>query len=267
MRGPPPAAEYPGPALHESISDIIRRHSSNRIDVRRAAFEGVDFGRVHRLLDLGCGFGFMARGLAEKALSGATIIGVDSHPGNRPAFLAAAAAGGCRGSFLCRTLGSHLDFPSRTFDLVIASYSLYFFPAIIPEVARVLQPGGTFLAVTHSETDFSGLLGALGVPPERSALRALIRGFSAENGASLLRQHFAKVEQRPYPNTLTFRAGDMDEFRTLVRFKAPQLAPAAAAPGVAPAEVEERARDLLRHVGSIVIEKDDAIFLCTGPRP
>ncbi len=263
----PPDIGYPEPALHETVSDIIRRHSSNRMDVRRSAFEGINFSRVHRLLDLGCGFGFMARALAGKASPGTSIIGVDAHPGNRPAFLAAAAAGGCRGSFLCRTLVSHLDFPSRTFDLVIASYSLYFFPAIIPEVARVLQPGGSFLAVTHRETDFSGLLGALGIPPERSVLRTFIRGFSAENGARLLGKHFARVEQRPYPNTLTFRASDMSDFRTLVRFKAPQLAPTAGPAFTTPAGIEEQAGELLRHAGSITIEKDDAIFLCTGPSP
>jgi SAM-dependent methyltransferase len=263
----PPDVGHPEPALHETVSDIIRRHSSNRTDVRRAAFEGIDFGRVHRVLDLGCGFGFMARDLAGKASPGTSVIGVDAHPGNRPAFLAAAAAGGCRGSFLCRSLVSHLDFPSRTFDLVIASYSLYCFPAVIPEVARVLQPGGSFLAVTHSEADSSGLLGALGVPPDRSVLCTLIRGFSAENGARLLGQHFAQVEQRPYPNALTFRAGDMNDFLTLVRFKAPQLAPAAGRTFTTPTEVAQQAGDLLRHAGSITIEKDDAIFLCTGPRP
>jgi SAM-dependent methyltransferase len=266
MREPPPPAGYPEPALHESISEIIRRHSSNRVDVRLAALEDVDFNRAHRLLDLGCGFGFMTRALAGKAPAGAAIIGVDRDPGNRPAFLAAAAAGGCRGSFLYRTLGSHLDFPARTFDLAAASYSLYFFPAIIPEVARVLQPGGTFVAVTHSERGFSSLLRALGVPPERSALRAMIEGFSAENGDALLRGHFAQVEQRPYPNTLTFHAADMRDFLTLIRFKAPQLAPAAGGPA-ASVDIEQRARDLLQYAGSVLIEKDDAAFLCTGPHP
>ena len=266
MTGPAPPVGYPAPALHESISDIIRRHSTSRTDVRRAAFEGIDLSRAHRLLDLGCGFGFMARALAGKVPAGATIVGVDAHPGNRPAFIASAAAGGCRGSYLCRTLVSHLDFPPRTFDLAIASYSLYFFPAIIPDIARVLAPGGALVAVTHSESDFSTLLGALGVPLERSALRALIRGFSAENGARLLRPHFVRVELHPYPNRLTFRAGDMAEFLTLVRFKAPQLAPAGG-PHPDPAEVEERARDVLRYTGSLEIEKDDAIFHCTGPRP
>jgi len=265
MRGSSPATGYPEPALHESISEIIRRHSSNRVDVRLAALEGIDFNRAHRLLDLGCGFGFMTRVLAGKAPAGANIIGVDSDPANRPAFLAAAATGGCRGSFLCRTLRSQLDFPARTFDLVAASYSLYFFPAIVPEVARVLQPGGTFVAITHSETGFSSLLRTLGVPPEHSALRSMIEGFSAENGAALLGRHFVQVERRPYPNTLIFRAADMRDFLTLVRFKAPQLAPAAGGPA-APADIEQRARDLLQYTGTILIEKDDAAFVCTGPR-
>jgi hypothetical protein len=149
---------------------------------------------------------------------------------------------------------------------VAASYSLYFFPAIIPEVARVLQPGGTFVAITHSETGFSSLLRALGVPPEHSALRSMIEGFSAENGASRLQRHFAQVEQRPYPNTLAFRAADMSEFLALVRFKAPQLAPAVGG-AASPADIEERARDLLQYSGSLLIEKNDAAFLCTGPRP
>jgi ubiquinone/menaquinone biosynthesis C-methylase UbiE len=261
----PPQTGHPEPALYESISEIIRRHSSNRVDIRRAALEGLDLMRAHHLLDLGCGFGFMARGMARRVAKEATIICIDCDPANRPAFLASAASAGCRGSFLCRTLGAKLEFPSRAFDLVTASYSLYFFPGITPEVARVLQPGGTFLAVTHSERDSSSLLAALGVPPQRSALHALIKGFSAENGASLLRPHFAHVERRSYLNTLTFRAADLNEFLTLMRFRAHRLTPAGVA--VTPAEVAERAADLLRYTGSLTIEKDDAIFLCTGPRP
>lgn len=264
---PPPGHGPPDPAQHERISDIIRRHSSNRVDIRRAALDGVDLGRAHRLLDLGCGFGFMARAMQGRTGPDTTILGVDCRPENRIPFLASAATGGCRGSFLCQTVQSKLDFPARTFDVVIASYSLYFFPGIIPEVARVLQPGGCFVAITHSEADFSTLLWAVGVPPERSALRALTRNFSAENGAGLLQEHFAAVEQRPYPNSLVFAARDVDEFLALVRYKAPQLVPTAGGHPAVPAELEDRARDLLRYTGTVTIEKDDAIFICTGPRP
>ncbi|MBN2114587.1 MAG: class I SAM-dependent methyltransferase [Acidimicrobiia bacterium] len=256
----------PDPALQERISGIIRRHSSNREDIRRAALDGLELGRVHRVLDLGCGFGFATRALQGRVGLGAGIIGVDCRAEYRTAFLASTEAAGGRGSFLCQTLQSKLDFPTRAFDLVLASYSLYFFPAVIPEVARVLQPGGWFVAVTHSESDFAALLWAVGVPPERSARRALTRSFSAENGAGLLERHFSHVEARPYPNTLEFEIGDLTEFLTLVRYKAPQLVPADGEPPTPPEEIEERARDMLRYMGRVVIEKDDAIFVCTGPR-
>ena len=57
------------------------------------------------------------------------------------------------------------------------------------------------------------------------------------------------MEQRPYPNTLTFQAADTRDFLTLIRFKAPQLAPAAGRPA-APADIEQRAADLLQYSGS-----------------
>jgi len=256
----------PDPALQERISGIIRRHSTNREDIRRAALEGLELGRVHRVLDLGCGFGFATRALQGRVGSGAGIIGVDCRAEYRGAFLASAETAGGRGSFLCQTLQAKLDFPTRAFDLVLASYSLYFFPAVLPEVARVLQPGGCFVAVTHSESDFTALLWAVGVPPERSARRALTRNFSAENGAALLERHFSRVEPRPYPNTLEFEAGDLADFLALVRYKAPQLVPAGGEPPTPPEEIEEQARDMLRYMGRVTIEKDDAIFVCTGPR-
>ena len=61
----------------------------------------------------------------------------------------------------------------------------------------MLQPGGTFVAITHSEKGFSSLLRSLGVPPEHSALRSMIGGFSAENGAALLGRHFARWSSAP----------------------------------------------------------------------
>ncbi|MBM3696140.1 MAG: class I SAM-dependent methyltransferase [Actinobacteria bacterium] len=264
---PPPDPASTDPALPERISDIIRRHSGNRVDIRRAALEGVAVARAHRILDLGCGRGFAIRPLQGLIPPEATITGVDGNPENRVPFLAAAAAAGGRGSFLCRPLRSRLEFPDRTFDLAIASYSLYFFPGVIPEVARVLRPGGSLVAITHSEAAFSTLLWVLGVPPERSALQALTRNFSAENGAAALREHFTEVEERPYPNALTFRPGDVAELLTLVRDKAPLLVPREGGHPRTPAEIEEVARDLLRSTGEVVIEKDDAIFVCRGPQP
>jgi SAM-dependent methyltransferase len=263
---PPASVALPAPTEQERLTDIIRRHSANREDVRRVALEGLDLTRARRLLDLGCGPGFMARGLQGRSAPGATILGIDREPGNRVPFLAAATAGGCRGSFLCRALHTHLDFPARTFDLVTAAYSLHLFPGVIAEVARVLQPGGHFVAIAPGEAACTSLLWARGVPPERSVLRTLLRAFSAENGAGLLREHFTAVERRPFANTLVFDAGDTADFAALVRHRAPQLGLAGSAPP-SPEELDGWARASLRAAGTFSLECDAAVFVCTGPKP
>jgi cyclopropane fatty-acyl-phospholipid synthase-like methyltransferase len=65
---------YASPVRHAAISEIIRRVSSNPADVRDVALAGLELGAVRRVLDLGCGFGFLtarvmprvARGHCEK---------------------------------------------------------------------------------------------------------------------------------------------------------------------------------------------------------
>jgi len=258
---------YVEPAAHETISDIIRRYSTNRADVRHQALQGVDLGGVARLLDVGCGFGFMVDALAGMIPPGAEIVGVDMHSSNREVFLARAGAVAGSARFICRTLDSRLDFPARSFDAVIASYSLYFFPGIIPEVARVMKPDGVFVSLTHSESHFGGLLEAIGLSPQQSELHNVLLEFSAENGAARLAEHFGVVESRPYRNTLVFRSGDLDDYQALLRFKLSSLLPAQNVGPDQAANLLERALDLLVGTGRVTIEKDDTAFICTEPRP
>ena len=53
----------------------------------------------------------------------------------------------------------NLDFPDAGFDAVVAAWMLYHVPDLdraLGECARVLRPGGTFLAVTNSADDLEG---------------------------------------------------------------------------------------------------------------
>jgi SAM-dependent methyltransferase len=84
-----------------------------------------------------------------------------------------------------------LPFPDASFDLVVAAWMLYHVPDLergLSEIARVLIPGGSLVAVTNS-------LGHL------DELRALMHygrpteSFHAENGAGLLSSYFASVER------------------------------------------------------------------------
>jgi SAM-dependent methyltransferase len=255
------------PDAHEAVSRIIRRYSTNRADVRRTVLDGIDLSRASRVLDLGCGFGFMIEALAGSLPADAEIIGIDMHDTNRDAFLARAGAVAGSARFECRTLDSHLDFATAAFDVVLASYSLYFFPGVVPEVARVLKPDGVFLTLTHSESHFEYLLGEIGFPLEETELHGVLRAFSAENGAERLSEHFGVVESRPYANCLEFGTDDVDDYLTLLRFKLPLLMPAESPEADTGHEADLLARscEVLEAMGRVTIEKDDSAFVCREP--
>lgn len=251
---------YEEPNQHGAISDLVRRHSTNRWDVRDAALSGLVLDEAERLLDLGCGFGFMAEGLARHSRPGTEIVGIDINRSNQSAFVDRVERTRCRGTFVWQALDGRLDFDGATFDGVVASYSLYFFPDVVGEVARVLVPGGFFVALTHRESSLRHLLGVLGLSVDDAPEAVLLRGFSAETGAARLAPHFPVVEARLYPNTLVFAAGDRGDLLTYIRFKLPLVVPGFAFGAEVPAEIVHRVDDLMERDGRIEIDKDDAIF-------
>lgn len=260
-----PLSSFERPADHEAVSDIIRRRSINPTDVRTAILDGLDLSATRAVLDLGCGFGFMAEAIAQRVAPAARLVGVDACPANEAPYLARIAASGRHGRFVCQQIERQLDWPDSSFDVVVASYALYFFPEVLPEVTRVLAPQGMFLAVTHTETSCRDLARVLGWPETKSALLGAVREFSAENGAQRLAPWFEDVVRIEYPNTLVFEAVHRDELRAYLRFKLRSLPPKAGASG----ELDEslaHAADGLARLGRVVLEKNDAAFRCTRPR-
>jgi len=253
------------PSQHEAVSDIIRRRSTNPTDVREAVLGGLDLTGARTILDLGCGFGFMCETIARRVAPDARIVGVDACPANAVPFLARVAAADRTGQFVLRHLEQRLDWPDASFDLVVASYSLYFFPEVLPEVVRVLRPDGLFLAVTHAEASYCDLAGVIGLPESGSALLCALRRFSAERGTEQLPPWFGQVRRVEYRNSLVFEASHQDELRTYLEFKLRLVASPAAAAGVA-AEGLTPAAQLLASRGRVVLNKDDAAFQCTRPR-
>jgi SAM-dependent methyltransferase len=102
-----------------------------------------DAGR--RTLDVGCGEGRIGRWLADR---GHVVLGIDSSP----TLVAHAANVGGYEEVVCGDAGA-LPWPADHFELAVAFMSLHDMPdheSAIREVARVLEPGGTFcLAIVH----------------------------------------------------------------------------------------------------------------------
>jgi len=130
---------------HLRIAELIRRFSTNRRDVRRTSLEGLDLKDCRQILDLGCAFGSFTDKLEGRVSPDAVATGVDVIGGYEPLFLAACRRAGIRGRFFSTGTPILETFADRTFDLILCSYALYFFPEAIPEIARLLHPQGTFV--------------------------------------------------------------------------------------------------------------------------
>ena len=254
------------PLTHETISSIIQRRSTNSTDVREVALHDLDLSFAEDILDLGCGFGFMAEALAGRVAPDARLVGVDAWESNEAPFLEKIAAKGRRGRFVCMQLDSLLPWPNRSFDLVVCSYSLYYFVDILSEIARILAPHGLFVALTHTESSMVSLLRAAGLDQNAgAALLALTDRFSAENGYRLLKRWFGEVAQIDYQNSLRFQEDQIDELLTYLRFKLPLLFPDSAPGDDVPEVVAGFAGTLLSRAGEVVIEKNDSTFQCRRP--
>lgn len=255
---------YEHPAWHENASAIIRRHSTNQHDVRHEALAGLDLSEVRDVLELGCGFGFMAEEVARRVNADALVVGVDACTANEATFLARVAATGRRAAFVNAVIDSTLPFATESFDLVVASYSLYFFPGILGEVCRVMRDGALLLAVTHSENCCHDLMAAAGFGGD-SPLLQLVRRFSAENGTDKLTPWFADVEVIQYPNSLLFQNGEVEDLLTYLRFKLPLAVCVADSGPELPAFVEPTLRAAMERQNVLIVHKDDAIFRCRRP--
>ncbi|MFH1745748.1 MAG: class I SAM-dependent methyltransferase [Planctomycetota bacterium] len=261
-----PLASFEQPDWHAAIADIIKRRSTNKTDVRDVALRNIELSSARRILDLGCGFGFMSAALAQRVAPDARIVGLDACAANKQSFLKCVTDARRAGDFVCRQIDSQLDWPDDSFDLIVASYSLYFFPDVVPEVARILAPHGLFVALTHMEESCWDLLRAVGVEENNSHLLPVSRNFSAENGDRLLKPWFADVERVDYPNSLAFGAAEHDDLLAYLRFKLPFLSPDSAPGSELPEPLWKHIQTSLSHQGRVVLAKNDAAFRCRKPR-
>ena len=259
-------SSFSSPDRHAAVSDILRRRSTNHVDVRVALLRDLDLSGVHEVLDLGCGFGFMTETVSQRIAPEARIVGVDACPANEQPYLDRVRRSGCTAQFTCRHIDTRLDWPDGAFDLVLASYAVYFFPGVLPETARVLRPDGLLIAITHTESSCAELVRILDLPEFDSPLISTIRQFSVENARDRLTPWFGKIERIDYGNTLVFEEEHVADLLVYVRFRLPLLFPGAEACSEVPEPLERTIRAVLARRGRVVLEKHDAAFVCREPR-
>jgi SAM-dependent methyltransferase len=235
--------------VHKLVSNIIKKHSKNKVDIRDMAHGLVDWSAVRTILDIGCGYGWFEEGLKGPF---DLITGIDCLEVNRDDFLATAGKIARETAFMKVHLPAPLDVPSDRFDFIAAAYSLYFFPGEAAEIARVLRPGGTFLAITHSE----GML----EEGERffsfNNLKQVIRGFSAENAEEILRPYFRNITRVDYVNSLVFDSDESEDLAMYIDFKGAFISK-----DVMPERAKEAMIGVLKKEGRLSFNKNDTIFV------
>jgi ubiquinone/menaquinone biosynthesis C-methylase UbiE len=260
---------------HQRIADLIQRYSTNKQGVHRTALKGLDLAACRRILDLGCAFGSFTEKLKGMVGSAAMATGVDAVRAYEPLYLAACARAGIRGRFSPAGISVLQTFADQSFDLILCSYALYFFPEAIPEIARLLSDDGVFIAITHHRRNTGELirltketLDAIGLYHEKHLPLEIITGrFSSENGLALLQPWFGGIRMIDFPNRLVFPKGEIESLTEYFRFKSPLYFTDTGLDmeALLPTVLERLARAASRQNG-MSISKDDCIFVCMLPR-
>lgn len=165
------------PALFGQFADRVLDHA------------GV--GRGHRVVDVGCGTGLVARAARERVGPEGAVAGVDPNEGMLTVARRRDPSVDWRGG-----VAESLPFPNATFDRTISQFAAMFFTdraAALDEMARVTGAGGSVTVATWAD---------LGATPGYEAMVALIADEISEAAADALRAPFV--------------LGDADEVAELV---------------------------------------------------
>jgi SAM-dependent methyltransferase len=263
---------------HIITKHIIAKYSTNPNDVRDITFSGLDLKKIKNVLDLGCGYGLFVEKLKHLLSPDAVITGLDLLEENRVPFLERVDKAGYSGRFIRGGADIIRDMEKRSFDLVIASYSLYFFPHLIGEISQILKSDGLFITLTHSKSSIQEVIKLIvaamekeGIPWQgETALSKLLMAFSLEEGEAQLKRYFNRVEKIVFSNTLEFPLDRIDDCISYLKIKQYLLFKEAfdyshTKAGQVVENTYEKIYEYAKKNGFFKISKDDAIFRCFNP--
>lgn len=258
---------------------IIKSYSTNKLDIRDVALEGLLINNAKRILELGCGYGFFIEKLKGLLHDSAVIIGIDMVENNREPFLHSVASIQYKGEFITGSADIIKEMPKASFDMIITSYSLYFFPYLLPEISRILSPEGVFIAITHSKNTLREVIqfiascmkkAGIGKQDE-SIINKLFLAFSGEDGKGQLEKYFNRVEKLDFKNSMIFPKEHIDDLifyiekkKNLIYKEVLDLMPKKL--DEVQHCVESSIIKCSKKYGSMKLNKDDAVFRCYLPR-
>jgi SAM-dependent methyltransferase len=188
-------------------AQLHARFSTNRLGWHRWSFERLALPPHARVLELGCGPGWLWRENRERIPSGWALTLTDFSPGMLDEARINLSSLERPPHFRCVDAQA-LPFADSSYDAVLAHHMLYHVPdrqRALAEIARVLAPAGCLYAATNGSQnllEIDELVARVAPELERGALFAQAAPFTLENGAHQLLAHFSDVRTGSYDDEL-----------------------------------------------------------------
>lgn len=180
------------------------RFGTNRYGLHRWIFDHFDLPAPARVLELGCGLGFLWRQNADRIPASWQLVLTDFSRGMLTAARTWLHEADVAATYLVAD-AQRIPFATAEFDAVIANHMLYHVPnrpAALAEIRRVLRPGGRLYASTIGLDHLRQLTAIAGRAGIAIDLGRAARAFGIENGARQLAQEFAIDDREMFANDL-----------------------------------------------------------------
>ncbi len=195
----------------DARAQLHRRFSTAVTPWQQWVFQQLDLPPGSRILECGCGPGWLWRSNLDALPPGCRVTLTDLSDGMVAEAQAALAESGHDFQF-CAADIQELPFADDSFDVAIANHMLYHAPDIsqaLAEARRALQPGGRFYAATNGRHHMQELwqiaeklFPETAVPLTELRAERGIGSFQLENGREQLTAVFPRVALHLYEDSL-----------------------------------------------------------------
>ena len=242
--------------LNDRIS-LHEKYSTNSQGWFNWLFEKIDFSKVNRLLELGCGNGKLWQ---ENK--------IDLR--NREIFLSDISEGMVEevrnklgSDFNCIVADAEkIPFKDAYFDSIIANHVLFYLNDLnqgLKEIRRVLRPNGILYCSTYGSRHMKEITDIVQNFDSRINLsnHSLYDVFGLENGECILKQYFTSVQRIDYQDSL-----EITESKPLIDYIMSCHGNQNEILGPRLSEFKEYIEELLQKDGKIVVTKQAGLFVC-----
>lgn len=243
----------------KNLNDRIclhKKYSTNKQGWFNWLFEKIDFSKVNRLLELGCGNGKLwqenkidlrNREIFLSDISDGMVDEVRNKLGS---------------NFNCIVVNAEkIPFKNAYFDTIIANHVLFYLNDLnmgLKEVSRVLKPNGVFYCSTYGKEHMKEITEIVQNFDSRINLsnHSLYDVFGLENGEVILNKYFSNVQRLEYPDSL-----EITESKPLIDYIMSCHGNQNEILGPRLAEFKEYIESILNKNDKIVVTKQAGLFI------